>query len=181
MFDNEIDLSLRVSDELVNRDYCRDTVVITNVRDVSIEVGQPFLECLKVFLGQILSSDTTVEFQGTDRGDQYRRRWANTSRAALDINELLRTEVGAKARFGHHVVSQSKARCCCNDAITTMRDVGKRTAMNKGRCALKGLHEIGRQRVLQYRRQRTFGLKVSGGHRLTIAGVSNDDATQTCF
>ena len=53
--------------------------------------------------------------------------------------------------------------------------------MNKGRRALKSLHEIGRQRVLQYRRQRTFGLEVSGRYRLTIAGVSNDDATQTCF
>ena len=62
MLDNEIDLCLRVSDELVNRDYCVNTVVITDVRDVAIEVGQPLLECLKVFLSEILSSDTTVEF-----------------------------------------------------------------------------------------------------------------------
>ena len=140
MLDNEIDLGLRVCNELVNRNNRGNTVVITDVGDVTIEVGQPFLECLEIFLSQIFSSDTTVEFQCADSGNEHRCRRANTSRTALDVDKLLRTQVSTKARFGNHIVSQSKTCCCCDNAVTTVRDVGKRSAMNEGRCALKGLH-----------------------------------------
>ena len=44
MLNNEIDLCLSVSDELVDRYNRGNTVVIANIGDVAIEVSQSFLE-----------------------------------------------------------------------------------------------------------------------------------------
>ena len=50
MLNDEIDLCLSVSDELVDRHNRGNTVVVTDIGDVTIEISQSFLERFEVLL-----------------------------------------------------------------------------------------------------------------------------------
>ena len=135
VLNDEIDLCLSVSDELVDRYNRGNTVVVADIGDVTIEVSQSFLERFEVLLRQVLARNTAVEFQRSNRRYQNRGRGAKTRRAAFDIDKFLSAQVRTKACFGDNIVGQSKARCCRNNAVTAVRDVGERTTVNEGRSA----------------------------------------------
>ena len=136
VLNNQVDLCLCVCDELVNRYNRGNAVVVANVGDVTIEVSQPFLEGFEVLLGQVFARNTTMEFQRSDRSYQHRCRGTNTRRTALNVDELLRTQIRAKARLCDNVVGQSKTCCCGNDTIATVGNIGERTAVYERRRAL---------------------------------------------
>jgi hypothetical protein len=98
--------------------------------------------------------------------------------AALDVDELLAAQVGAEARFGHHVVGELQRRGRGQHRVAAMRDVGERPAMDESGRALERLHQVGRQRVLQEHRHRPVRLELGRAHRLTLAGVGDDDVAQ---
>ena len=72
-----------------------------------------------------------MEFKRANRRDQYRSRGSDARRAALDVDELLGTQIGTKARLGHHVVGKAQARHGRDHAVTAVGDVGEGAAMNK--------------------------------------------------
>ena len=59
-----------------------------------------------------------------------------------------------------------------------MGDVGKGTAVDEGRSAFQGLHQVGLQRVLQQGGHGPGGLQIAGGDGLVIVGVAHHDAAQ---
>ena len=120
-----------------------------------------------------------MEFERSDRSHQNSRRRTNPSRPALDVDELLSTQISTEARFGDDVIRHSKPCCGCNHAVTAVRDIGKRSTVHKCWRTLKGLNQVGRQGVFQNSCQCTFGLEVCGSNRGSITGIRHHDAAQS--
>ena len=55
---------------------------------------------------QVVLGDAAVHLQGADGGDDHGSGGLQAGLAALDVEELLRSQVGAEAGFGHHVVGE---------------------------------------------------------------------------
>jgi hypothetical protein len=94
-------------------------------------------------------------------GDDHRGGRREAGLAALDVEELLRAEIGAEAGLGHHIVGELQRRARRDHRVAAMGDVGERAAMDEGRIALQRLHQVGLQRVLQQHRHRAVGLEVA--------------------
>ena len=113
-----------------------------------LQIDDAFLQCFHVFCGKLCLWNSAVIFQGADRCDQYDCIRREVCLSALDIKELLCTEVCTKTRFGHDIICHGKGCCCRTDAVTAMRDIGKRTAMDKSRCMLQCLDHVWQDGIL---------------------------------
>jgi hypothetical protein len=98
--------------------------------------------------------------------------------AALDVQELLCTEVCAKAGLGHHVVGKLEGRRCGLDGVAAMGDVGKRSTMHEGGVVLERLDQVGLDGILEQRRHGSLGVDVVHRDGLAIVGVGNDHAAE---
>ena len=140
---HQLDLGIGIGHKLVDRDDGRHAVVLAQVVDVTIQVSEASTQCGQVLFTQILAGDATVELKRTNRGHQYRSRGADARRAALDVDELLGAQIGAKPRLGHHVVGEAQARHGGDHAVAAVGDIGEGATVNKRRRAFKGLHQVG--------------------------------------
>ncbi len=98
--------------------------------------------------------------------------------AALDVDELLRAEVGAEAGLGHDVVGELQRGLRGDDRVAAVGDVGERPAVDEGRVVLQRLHQVGRERVLEQHRHRPVHLQVARAHRLLVARVADHDVAE---
>ena len=69
--------------------------------------------------------------------------------AALDVDELLRTQIGAEAGLGHHEVGQPQAGPGGDHRVAAVGDVRERAAVHERRRVLEGLHQIRSERVAE--------------------------------
>ena len=69
MLDNEVNFRLGIRNELINGDNRWDTVVVANIRDVPIKISKPLFQRREVFLTEVFSRHTTVEFERPHRCD----------------------------------------------------------------------------------------------------------------
>ncbi len=124
------------------------------------------------------SCDSAVVLERTHGRDDDRRLGAQAGLAALDVDELLGTEVGTEAGLGHDVVGELERRRRGDDRVAAVRDVGERTAVDERRGALEGLHEVGAERVLEQHGHRALGLQVVRGDGPLLARVAHDDVAE---
>ena len=143
-----------------------------------LEVGHAALECGQILLAQRVLGDAAVHLERAHGGDDHRRVGLEAGLAALDVEELLRPQVGAEAGLGDHVVAELERGAGRHRRVAAMGDVGERAAMDEGGIALQGLHEIGRERVLEQHGHGAGGLEVGGEHRLAVAVVARDHLAQ---
>ena len=71
------------------------------------------------------------------------------SLAALDVEELLGTEVGTEACLSDDIVGEGHCHLRGEHTGTAVGDIGKGTAMDEGWGVFGGLHEIGIQSITQ--------------------------------
>ena len=119
-----------------------------------------------------------MQFQRAHRRHDHRRLRRESGGAAFDVEELLRAEVRAEARFGHHIIRQAERRLGRNNRIAAVGDVGEGPAVNQRRVALHRLHEIGRQSLFQERRHGPRAVDVRRRNRRALPGVADDDLLQ---
>jgi hypothetical protein len=100
---------------------------------------------------------------------------------ALDVEELLGAEIGAEARFRHHIVGELERRFGRDHRVAAMRDIGEGPAMNEGRVVLERLHQIRRERVLEQGRHGPGGGQILGGDGLLVAGLSDLDLAEAAL
>ena len=142
------------------------------------QVRQTLLKGVEVFVVQLGLRHTAVVLERTDGGHDYDSARLEVRHAALDVQELLRAQVGGEARLGDDVVRALERHARGGYAVAAVGDVGKRAAVDEGRCALKRLHQVRLERVLQERRHSALGLEVVSGDRLAVVGVAHDYARQ---
>ena len=67
----------------------------------------------------------------------------------FDIKKLLRPKISSKSRFCNNIISNCKCRNGRIDRITSMRNIRKRSPMDKGRSFFKSLYEIRLDRIFE--------------------------------
>ena len=142
------------------------------------QVGKTRLQSLEVLLVEIGFRHAAVIFERAHRGDDHHCIGLQPREAAFDVEELLRTQIGAEARLGHAVVAERHGHARGHDGVAAMRDVGERAAVHERRRALERLHQVGLERVLQQRAHRALGMQIVRGDGFVVVGVADDDAPQ---
>ena len=169
-----------VSGENVDRDDHRQTEFL-QVLDMFHQVAQPRSERRHVRLCQFGGFDATVKFQGFDRGNQDRSVGSQAGLAALDIDELLRSEVRAKTGLRHGVLRETQPQFGGRYRVAAMGDISKWPTVDHGRVAFEGLHQVRLHAVAQQHRHRSIGFQVAGRYQPAILRVSHDDLAQALF
>jgi len=136
------------------------------------EIRHAGFQRLEVLGLEILLLDPAVHLERPDGGDQDGAIGRDAGLAALDVEELLAAEIGAEARFRHHVVAELERGRGRQDRVAAMRDIRERAAMHEGRRAFERLHQVGGERLLEQRRHRALRLEVGGVHRLPVARIA---------
>jgi tetratricopeptide (TPR) repeat protein len=92
-----------------------------------------------------------------------------------DVEVFLGAEVGGKAAFIHHIVSQSSCHQLRQHRAGAVCNVGERASMDDRRRSLRGLDKVGQESVVEQRHHRSRYAQVSGSHSLSVAGNSDDN------
>ena len=118
------------------------------------QVGQAALDRADVLLVERLLVGAAVQLQRPHRGHDHGEFGLQPGLPAFDVEELLRAQIGAEARFGDDIVGQRQRRARGDHRVAAVRDVGEGPAVDQDRIVLQRLHEIGLGRVLQHGRHR---------------------------
>ena len=132
----------------------------------------------QILLAQHLLIQAAVHLEGTDRGHNDHRIRNQSGHAALYVQELLRSQIRTESGLSDRITAHAHGHLGGHHAVAAMCDIGKGSAMNKGRRPFQCLHQIGLQRILEQGRHSTCRLQVIGRHRTVIIGVGNDDPPQ---
>ena len=172
------DLGVGVAGEAVDRHHHRHADICVTILDMPLEIGEALLQSVEVLLLEIVLGHAAMHLERADGGDDHHAIRLEPGLAAFDVEELLGAEIGAEARFGHHIVAELERGLGGDHRVAAMRDIGERPAMDEGRVVLERLHEIGRERVLEQRRHRARGGEVLGGDGLLVAGLADLDLAE---
>ena len=140
-----------------------------------VEVPESSFHALKVGLLDFLVWHAAVHFQRLGGDHKHGGRWSETSFAAFDIVEFLRTEVGAEASLCHHKFAEGESRFGGDYGIAAVGNVGKRTAVHKGRSAFGGLHEVRVEGIFQQHRDSTSHAHVFHIERLVVGSEAKQN------
>ena len=122
-----------------------------------------------------------MHLEGADSRHQHDAVGHQAGVAALDVEELLRTQVGAKAGLGDAVVAQLERHARGLDRVAAVGDVGERAAVDDGRRVLERLHQVGHESVLEKDGHRPRDLDVLSGDLAAPQGRADDDAVEPGF
>ena len=155
--------------------------MIAHVGDVPLQIDQARLQCVQVLRGEVISRGAPVMLECPHRRDDYRRGRTQSRATTRDIDELLRTEVGAESGFGHDIVGETECADGRDNAVAPVGDVRERSSMHESGRSFQGLHEVRRQRVLEQNGHRAFGVQITRIYGFLVACVADHDATQAFF
>ena len=115
----------RIGREGVDRDDRWDAELL-HVVDVPPEVRHALLQRVEIFLAEVGLGEAAVHLQRADGCDDHRRFRLEAGLSALDVEELLRSQVGAKPGFRHDIVGEVEREIGRDDRVAAMRDIGER-------------------------------------------------------
>ena len=119
-----------------------------------------------------------MHLQGADSSHDNHRIRMNTGKAALDIQELLSTQVCTEASLGYHHISKLQGKLGSHDGVAAVGDIGKRAAMDQGRSALQSLHQIWLDGILKEQCQGTGHVQLISPDSTAITGISHHNLPQ---
>ena len=114
-----------------------------------VEVGQSGAKSFEIGLRDLVEGYTAVHLQALCCGHQHSEGGLQAGFAALDVVELLRSEVGAEARFGNDVVGVRHRHFRGHNGVAAVGDVGKGAAVYERGGVLCGLHEVRFERIFE--------------------------------
>ena len=122
-----------------------------------------------------------MHLERAEGGDQHGAIRRKASLAAFDVDKLLASEIRPESRFGDDVVAKFQRGGGREHRVTAMGDVGERPAVDEGRRAFQGLHQVGCERLPEQHRHRSMRLELAGTHWFAIARVPDDDLGEPLF
>ena len=105
---DDIELALVVAAEMVDGDDDRQAE-LAHIGDMAAKIGEARLHRRMVLFAKIGLGDATLGLQRTQGRDDDRSGWRKSGLAAFDVEEFLRAEIGAEARFGDGVIRERQA------------------------------------------------------------------------
>ena len=139
------------------------------------QVGHTGFQCRQVFLAQLLFGHAAMHFKRSHGRDNDCRPRPQAGKTALDIQKLFSAQVSAKACFGYHYIRQFQRILRRHHAIAAMGDIGKRSAMYKGRRMLQRLDHVGFNGVFEQQSQRASHIELRRCHRLIIIRIAHNN------
>ena len=141
MLNEALDLLVSIVGEAVecHHDCLSKTL---HVAHMLVEVGKALLESFDVWFLDLIYLNATVHLQTVACSHHDSELWAEASLSALDVEELLCTEVCTEACFCHYIVSKAQAHLGCKDSVAAVSNVGEWATMNDCRSIFSSLHEI---------------------------------------
>ena len=140
---HQLQLGRGVGGEGVDGHHAGQVVSIADVVHMAQQVGKAPLQRLQILVVQLGLGNAAVMLQGPDGGHHHHGVRLQIRHTALDIQELLRSQVGAKARLCDHIVSQLQSGVGGGDGITAVGNIGKGPAVHNGRRMLQCLDQVG--------------------------------------
>ena len=119
-----------------------------------------------------------VVLERTGGCDDHNGAGTNARHAALDVEELLGTQVGAETGLGNRDVAKAHGHAGGHDGVAAVGNIGERTAVDKRGRALECLNQVGFERVLEQGSHGTLSLKVTGADGLAGIAIADDDLAQ---
>ena len=174
-------LRVGVGGKVIHRHDARQAVLVLHVVDVPLQVCDARLQRVEVFLVDLLEVAAAVVLERADGRDDHHRRGTQPRFPALDVDELLRPEVGAEARLRHDVIGELERRLGGEDRITAVSDVGERSTVDECGIVLERLHEIRLQRLLEQHRHGALCLQVTRTDGREVALVAHHDVAEPGF
>ena len=142
------------------------------------QVGKARLKRLEVLLVELVFRHAAMVLERADRGHHDHGVGLQARQAALDVEELLRAQIGAEASLGDGVVAERQGHLRRHDGVAAVRDVGEGAAVDERGRALERLHEVRLERVLEQRSHGAFGMQIVSGDGLVVEGVAHHDAAE---
>ena len=146
-----------------------------HVAYVAVHVPEALLECLVVRLLDGLVRSSAVHLECLCGDDEYGEGGVETCRAALDVEELLRTQVGTEASLRDGVVAVGQRSVGGDDGVAAVRYVGERSAVYEGCRSLGGLHEVRGDGVGKESDDGAGHLHVAHVEWLLVQSISEED------
>ena len=112
-------------------------------------------------------------------GNQNHAVGLQAGHPALDVQELLCTQVCAEASLRDGVVRQSHGDLGGSDGVAAVCDVGEGTAMYESGGMFQSLNQVGLQSVLQEGSHSALGLQIASRDGLALPGVAHNQTGQT--
>ena len=145
------------------------------------QIGQPLFQSFRIFLPQTALFRAAVMLKGPDRGHDHHGIGGETRLPALDVQELFRTQIRAKARLRHHIIPQLKCQPGGHDAVAAVGNIGKRPAVDEGGGMLQRLYQIGLDGVFQQGSHGSLSLELSRRHRIARPAVPHHNGGEPFF
>ena len=146
---------------------------------MAVEVSQPMTDALDILRLEVLLIDTAVHLQPAEGSHEDGERRLEACRAALDVVELLCTEIRTEASLRDRVVGVRQRHTGSEDRVAAVGDVSKRAAVDEGRGMLSRLRQIGLDSVEEEDGDRTRYTEVTHGEGLTLLRVAEEDILDT--
>ena len=137
-----------------------------------VEVGETFAETFAVGLLDVLYSHAAVHLEALRSSHDERHLRLQTALAALDVVELLCSEVGTEASLRDDVVAEGHSHLRSEDGVAAVSDIGERTAVYERCGVLSSLHEVWRKCVAQQNGDGASHAEILHGERLALNGVT---------
>ena len=138
---HDLYLLLQIRIVAVERHYHRLSEAL-HIADVAVQVLQALGQSLGVRFLDVIQIHAAVHLQTLGGGYDDHQSRQQSCLAALDVEELLCAEVCTETSLRHHIVAVAHSHLRRHHARTAVGDVGKRSAVDEGRCVLRRLHEV---------------------------------------
>ena len=166
--------SVRIGVEMVDGNNYRNAELL-QILDMNAEVHDSLFKGFNVLPGEVGLCNAAVVLQCADSCYQHGAVRFQAGIAALDVKELLRSEVGAEARLGNGVVAELHCKLGRSHGVAAVSDVRERTAVDKRGIPLKRLHEVRVDGVPEQRGHCAHSVEVACEYRLAGIGVGNQN------
>ena len=139
------------------------------------KIRKTFFQSFQVFFIQFIFRNTSMVFQSSDSCYKNYRIRFQTCHATFDIQEFLCTQIRTKTGFRNRIIPQFHCHPGSGNRVASMGNIGKWTAMNKGRCCFQGLNQIRFEGIFQQGSHCSLCLKLSGCDRFVVIGITDND------
>ena len=121
---------------------------LTQVVDMLVKIFKTFLETFNVWLFYLALLYSAVHLQTVACRYYYHQVGQAVELTALDVQKFLCAQVSTESCLCDNIVTDRKACLGRQYGVTSMGDIGKRSAMDDDRRIFCRLHEVRLQRIL---------------------------------
>ena len=152
---------------------------LLEVGNMAVKVCEALLETLGIGQLNLRLGHATVHLKRESRGNQNCKVGLQACLTALDVEELLRTEVGTETCLRYGIFSMAHRHLCSNHRVTAVRDIREGATVNDYWVVLGCLHKVGVDSILQQCHHSTRYTEVINREWGVVVAHAKHDAADT--